>query len=489
MNPEGIRQVRDPLKRLLARVPQTDHPTVGQAYHLAFASHEGQHRDTGQPFIIHPIAVALLLASEMGFSHDSEMVTAALLHDAVEDSALDIGDIAPTFGEAVATLVRGVTKVEASHARNRTTRRVATLQKLFAAAREDPRVLILKLADRVHNMRSIEGIEDPSRRARIARETVELYAPISHLLGMGRTTRELQNASFGCLEPETFADMSAQLDLGPPKSFCDFSEAVTELLRQQDIRSRTRIQTKSLTSIHGKMVAAQAPLANIYDRYAIEVVVSSRDACYRSLGTIHGHFAPVMERVKDFIALPKRNRYQALHTTVLHGGHRYEVHIQTPAMHRMGELGVAVLKGDRILEASRRRWLEELSDWHDHDVPSHHLLDELHRILFVKEIVTFTPEGDAIVLPEGASVLDFAFAVHTDLGTHCHAASVNGKPTSPFSVLSWGDTVHVETNETKRPRQHWLRHIKSYRARRFVKHYLHKTEGKVDGFKKDPVGK
>lgn len=489
MNPDGIIQVRDPLRRLLARVPQSDHPTVGQAYHIAFASHEGQHRDTGQPFIIHPIAVALLLASEMGFSRDTEMMTAALLHDAVEDSALDIEDIAPTFGRAVATLVRGVTKAEASHARNRSTRRAATLQKLFAAAREDPRVLILKLADRVHNMRSIGGIEDPSRRARIARETVELYAPISHLLGMGRTTRELQNASFGCLEPDAVVGISSELDLGPPASFCNFADAVTDRLRQQDIRSRTRLQAKSLRSIHNKMIAAQAPMSNVYDRYAVEVLVSSRDACYRSLGTIHGHFAPVMESVKDFIALPKRNRYQALHTTVLHAGHRFEVHIQTPAMHRMGELGVAVLKGDRIQEASRRRWLEELSDWHDHDVPSHHLLDELHRILFIKEIVTFTPEGDAIVLPDGATVLDFAFAVHTDLGTRCHAASVNGKPSSPFAVLSWGDTVEIETNDNKRPRQHWLRHIKSYRARRFVKHYLHKTEGKVDGDKKDPVGK
>lgn len=489
MNQDGITQVRDPLQRLLARIPQSNHPTVGQAYHIAFASHEGQHRDTGQPFIIHPIAVALLLASEMGFSRDTEMITAALLHDAVEDSALDIEDIVPTFGHAVATLVRGVTKAEASQARNRSTRRAATLQKLFSAAREDPRVLILKLADRVHNMRSIGGITDPSRRARIARETTELYAPISHLLGMGRTTRELQNASFSCLDPEAYQSLSSELGLGPPNAFCEFTDAVTGRLRQQDIRSRTRIQAKSLQSIHSKMLAAQAPLANVYDRYAIEVIVSGRDACYRCLGTIHGHFTPVMESVKDFIALPKRNRYQALHTTVLHAGNRYEVHIQTPAMHRMGELGVAALKGDRIQEASRRRWLEELSDWHDHDVPSHHLLDELHRILFVKEIVAFTPKGDAIVLPEGATVLDFAFAVHTDVGTRCHTASVNGKPSSPFTELAWGDTVRVETSDDKRPRQHWLRHIKSYRARRFVKHYLHKTEGKVDGDKKDPVGK
>ena len=480
MNPDGITQVRDPLRRLLARVPQSEHPAVGQAYHIAFASHEGQHRDTGQPFIIHPIAVALLLASEMGFSRDTEMMTAALLHDAVEDSALDFEDIAPTFGQAVATLVRGVTKAEASHARNRSTRRAATLQKLFSAAREDPRVLILKLADRVHNMRSIGGIEDPSRRARIARETIELYAPISHLLGMGRTTRELQNASYACLEPQTCERMASELEQGPPDAFCDFADSITERLRQQDIRSRTRIQAKSLRSIHNKMIAAQAPMSSVYDRYAIEVLVSSRDACYRTLGTIHGQFAPVMERVKDFIALPKRNRYQALHTTVIHAGQRYEVHIQTPAMHRMGELGMAVLKGDRIQEASRRRWLEELSDWHDHDVPSHHLLDELHRILFIKEIVTFTPDGDAIVLPEGATVLDFAFAVHTDLGTQCHAGSVNGKTSSPFAVLSWGDTVRIETNPSKRPRQHWRRHIKSYRARRFVKHYLHKADADLE---------
>lgn len=488
MNSEGLLEVKDPLQRLLSRVPQEDHPLVGQAYHIAFASHEGQHRESGQLFIIHPIAVALVLASELGFSRDTEMMTAALLHDAIEDSALDLDDIERTFGENVATLVRGVTKVEASHSRNRTTRRAATLQKLFTAAREDARVLVLKLADRVHNMRSIDGLEEANRRERTARETLDLYVPIAHLLGMGRTVRELGNISFSCVEPEHYAKLQTIFDVGPPELFCQFADRVSECMRQQKIRARVRIQPKSLVSIHRRLVETKTPLQNLHDRYAIEVIVSNRDACYRTLGTIHSHFAPIMESVKDYIALPKRNRYQALHTTVVHTGHRFEIHIQTPAMHRMAELGIATLKGDRMQEASRRRWLEELSDWHDYDVPSHHLLDELHRILFVREIVAFTPAGDPIVLPDGASVLDFAFAVHTDLGTHCSGAKINGRASSPFADLSWGDTVEIETSPQKRPRQYWLRHVKSYRARRSVKSFLHRT-GADTKPSKDPVGK
>lgn len=475
---DSIQIIKGPLRKLLARIPPESHPIVGQAYHIAFASHEGQHRDAGQPFIIHPIAVAVLLASELGFSRDADMMTAALLHDAVEDSALDLEDIDPTFGTAVATLVRGVTKAEDVTAKNRAARRNATLQKLFSAAREDPRVLILKLADRVHNLRSIDGIEDPVRRERIAQETVDVYIPIAHLLGMSRTRRELENQSMSCILPEIHAELTQRLSTGPSPHYGEFVDKVNRLLRGAGIRVRTRIQSKSLWSMQRKIERLNVPLSNIYDRHAVEVIVSSRDACYRSLGLVHGQFAPVLESIKDFIALPKRNRYQALHTTVLDAGNRYEVHIQTPAMHRVGEIGVAALKGNRLAEESRRRWLEELSDWHDQDTPSHHLLEDLKRILFVREIAVFTPEDEPIILPEGSTALDFAFAVHSDLGLHCSSAIVNGKPVSPFAVLKWGDTVHIETDESREPKPYWLRNLKSYHARKVVKRHLHKDESR-----------
>ena len=478
---DSIHMIKDPLRRLLARVPIESHPIVGQAYHIAFASHEGQRRDAGQPFIIHPIAVAVLLASELGFSRDAEMMTAALLHDAVEDSALDLEDIDPTFGTPVATLVRGVTKAEGVQAKNRAARRNATLQKLFSAAREDPRVLILKLADRVHNMRSIDGIKDPTRRKRIAQETVDVYIPIAHLLGMSRTRRELENQSLSCIEPEVHSELTERLSSGPSPHYALFVDKVNQLLHGEDIRVRTRIQPKSLWSMHRKMERLNVPLANVFDRHAVEVIVNSRDTCYRTLGLIHGQFAPVMESIKDFIALPKRNRYQALHTTVLDGGNRYEVHIQTPAMHRVGEIGIAALKGNRQAERSRTRWLEELSDWHDHDTPSHHLLEDLKRILFVKEIAAFTPEDEPIILPEGATVRDFAFAVHSDLGLHCSGATVNGTPVSPVTELKWGDTVHIDTDPAREPKPGWLRHLKSYHARKVVKRYLHLEEDVKDG--------
>ncbi len=475
---DSIQIIRDPLRKLLARVPPESHPIVGEAYHIAFASHEGQHRDAGQPFIIHPIAVAVLLASELGFSRDAEMMTAALLHDAVEDSALDIEDIDPTFGKSVATLVRGVTKAEGVKAKNRAARRNATLQKLFSAARDDPRVLILKLADRVHNMRSIDGIKDPTRRKRIAQETVDVYIPIAHLLGMRRTRRELENQSLSCIEPEVHAELTQRLSTGPSSHYHEFVDKISRLLRGADIRARTRIQSKSMWSMHRKLERLNVPLSSVFNRHAIEVIVSSRDACYRSLGLLHAQFPPVMESIKDFIALPKRNRYQALHTTVLDGGNRYEVHIQTPAMHRIGELGLAALKGNRLADESRRKWLEELSDWHDHDTPSHHLLEDLKRILFVREIAAFTPEDEPIILPEGATVRDFAFAVHSDLGLRCSGAIVNGKPVSPITPLKWGDTVHIETNLDREPKPGWLRNLKSYHARKVLKRYLHLSEVK-----------
>jgi GTP pyrophosphokinase len=473
---DRISDVKEPLQRLLARVPQADHPLVGEAYHLASASHEGQSRDAGQPYITHPIAVALILASELRFYRDGEMMAAALLHDAVEDSALSLDDLTRTFGATVTTLVQGVTKVGGPPSRGPSARRAATLQKLFTAARQDPRVLILKMADRVHNMRSIQGIRDPKRRQRIAQETADVYAPLSHLLGMGRIRRELEDRSFECLKPEVYSKLTKVLEPGPPEGFVDFQAAVEAVIREHGIRTRVRLHTKSFSSIYRKAVQSGIPVLDIYDRHAIKVLVSSRDSCYRALGVIHGRFTPVMERIKDFIALPKRNGYQALHSTTIDRGMRFEVHIQTPSMYRMGELGIASLRGDALEEEQRRRWLQELSEWQEQPEPSGRFLDELKRILFVQEIAAFTPGGDPIILPSGATLVDFAFAVHTDLGMRCSGGRVNGKPASPFSTVNWGDTVEIETSRSQRPKQHWLRYVKTYRARRLIRRHVSRSK-------------
>jgi len=474
LDPIGTTSIKEPLQRLLAHVPQANHPTLGQAYHLASASHEGQSRDAGQPFITHPIAVTLILASELGFSRDAEMITAALLHDAVEDSALTMEDILPTFGPVVGGLVQGVTKVDGSSTR-RSARRSATLQRLFTAAHDDPRVLILKLADRMHNMRSIDGIRDEKRRHRIAQETIDVYAPLSHLLGMDRIKRELEDRSFGCLDPKVHRQLHNLLDEGPPDHFPAFLESVSQAMAEQGIRARLRLHVKSLRSIYRKSPRgrlSQLTLANIYDRYIVQVMVSNRDSCYRSLGVVHGRFPPVMEKLKDFIALPKRNGYRALHTTVIDKGMRFEVHIQTPSMHRMGELGLATLRGNARQEERRMRWLQELSEWHEHAGPSERFLDEVKRILFIQEMAVFTPKGHPIVLPEGATLVDFAFAVHTDLGLRCTGGRINGRPASLFSVLNWGDAVEVETSPDQYPKRNWLRYVKTYRARRLIRRHL-----------------
>lgn len=466
--------IKEPLTRLLVHIPLADRPIIGHAYHLANASHEGQNRDAGQPFITHPIGVALILASELGFARDAEMMAAALLHDAVEDSALSFEDIEPNFGKTIAALVIGVTKVSgAKH--NREARRAATLQHLFSAAHQDPRVLILKLADRVHNMRSIHGIKESKRRRRIAQETADVYAPLSHFLGMSRIRRELEDRSLRCLDPRLYDRIESDLSDDPPEHIFEFQDALCQALQKRNIRTRVRLFSKSYSSIARKIhVSNQAP-HDIYDRFALEIIVSSRDLCYLALGVLHAHFPPVMERIKDFIALPKRNGYQALHTNVNYRGKRYEIHIQTPAMHRMGELGVATLRGDKQHEERRMRWLHELADWHDVNAPAQHLFDELKRLLFTREIVTFTPKGDPIVLPEDATVVDFAFALHTDLGMRCKGGRINGSRAFPFSHLNWGDTVEIETVPTQHPKKHWLRQVKTYRAQRLIRRYL-KTE-------------
>jgi GTP diphosphokinase / guanosine-3',5'-bis(diphosphate) 3'-diphosphatase len=452
---------------------------------MASAIHGGQKRDAGQPYITHPIAVALILAWELGFADDPEMMAAALLHDAVEDGPLSLDDLRPIFGPAITDLVHAVTKVESSDIRSRNARRAATLQRLFSAAHDDPRVLILKLADRVHNMRSIDGIRERRRRNRIAQETVDVYAPVSYLLGMDRIRRELEDRSLGCLEPRVHRQLSRLMEDGPPQPFLDFEKALSDLMNRNGIRMRIRLHAKSLSSVHRKMKASERTngrLVNIYDQYAVKVIVSNRDACYRALGVLHSQCPPIMARIRDFVGLPKRNGYRALHTTVMHAGMRFEVHIQTPSMYRMAELGVAALRSDQRQEEQRQRWLLELSEWHEQPSSSVDFLDEVKRILFTQEIAVFTPKGDPIVLPEEATLVDFAFAVHSDLGLRCSGGTVNGRRATPFSALRWGDTAEVKTSETQAPKQAWLHRVKTFRARRIIRRYLLRPES-YDGRK------
>ena len=251
--------------------------------------------------------------------------------------------------------------------------------------------LILKLADRVHNMRTISGIPEGKRRRRIAQETADVYAPLSHFMGMGRIRRELENRSLECLEPKVSAELAEILSQDPGPKSQNFMEAIQTMLQDTGIRNRVRLQAKSLPSIYRKVLRSNLSALEIHNRYFIEVVVSHRDTCYRALGVLHGNFSPVTERFKDFIALPKRNGYQALHTNVIHIGNRYEVHIQTPGMHRMGELGLATLRGN--LEEKRMQWLHELAEWHDTSANSNQLMDELQRILFTREIAVFYAPG------------------------------------------------------------------------------------------------
>ena len=303
----------------------------------------------------------------------------------------------------------------------------------------------------MYNMRSLNGISELGRRQRIARETIDIYAPLSHLLGMARIRRELEDSSLRHLEPRIANQIQTTFRTEPTEHLVKFQNTIRNLLNANDVRTSVRVQPKSLSSIHRKM--QQRPLNQIQDRYAVEIIVSRRRLCYLTLGILHEYFLPVMERFKDFIALPKRNGYQALHTCVHHRDQRYELHIQTPAMHRLGEIGIAALRGDAQHEDRRTRWLHDFVDWYDRADASHHLMSELKRILFTREIVALTPRGDPFILPEDATLVDFAFAVHTDLGLQCKGGRINGARAYPFSKLAWGDTVEIANRSRPTPQK------------------------------------
>ena len=467
---------------------------VDRALRFSASAHRGQKRATGEDFITHSIAVARTLVEQQ---LDTTSVVAALLHDVVEDSDIRQDDIAREFGPEVANIVDGLTKISSLTFRSNAEQQVENYRKLLLSIAKDARVIIIKLADRLHNMRTLDPFA-PEKRHRIATETREIYAPLAHRFGMAGIKAELEDLCFKHLETDDYKALAAQVAARRAEREQLISKLQIPLehelkeagLTWFDITGRP----KHLWSIYQKMKKRNKPFEEIYDLMAIRVIVKSVQECYHVLGVIHHNWTPLQERIKDYIASPKSNAYQSLHTTVFGpGGHLFEVQIRTQEMHRTAEFGIAahwLYKSDGTKKGAQLEahfgWFRQLLELQQDAHTPEEFLEFLKVDLFQDEIFVFTPKGDVKQLPKGATPIDFAFMVHTDVGFRCVGAKVNGRIAPLHRELKNGDTVEVLTGPAHKPSRDWLAHVKTARARHKIKAWIrHQEDEEAQGIGKE----
>ncbi len=437
-------------------------PTEGivRAYAAAAAAHEGQTRKSGEPYITHPLAVATICA-RLGM--DETTVIAALLHDAVEDTDMALGWVETDFGRDAAQLVDGVTKLDRLHFDTKEAQQAATIRKMLVATAKDVRVLVIKLADRLHNMRTIAAFP-PSKQEATARETVDVYAPLAHRLGMGDVKQQLEDLCFAALQPKVFAEIDHMVAGRAPERelmVAQVEEQVRVQLDMLGVAAEVTGRPKHLWSIYEKMVLRGKEFSEIYDLVGLRIIVESEKDCYAALGCVHSLWRPVSGRFKDYIAMPKFNLYQSLHTTVVGPfGKNIEVQIRTRDMHRRAESGVAAhfaYKEGNAPDADLP-WLSRVVDWQRELSDPDEFMANLKIDLEQDEVFCFTPKGDVIALPAGATPVDFAYAIHTEVGHRCIGARVDGRLVRLDSHLHSGDTVEIFTSKVEgaAPNQDWL---------------------------------
>ncbi|PZG51020.1 GTP pyrophosphokinase [Spongiactinospora gelatinilytica] len=482
MNP-----VLEPLFRTVkATHPKADLRLIERAYEVAAHHHRGQKRKSGDPYITHPLAVATILA-ELGT--DDETLCAALLHDTVEDTAYSLEELRRDFGDSVGLLVDGVTKLD--KVKFGDAAQAETVRKMVVAMSRDIRVLVIKLADRLHNMRTMRYLP-PRKREQKSRETLEIFAPLAHRLGMNTIKWELEDLAFALLYPKRYDEIARMVSERAPRRDLFLQEVIEKVavdLREAKIRATVKGRPKHYYSIYQKMIARDVAFDDIYDLVGIRVLVDTVRDCYAALGTIHARWNPVPGRFKDYIAMPKFNMYQSLHTTVIGPeGKTVELQIRTHAMHHRAEYGVAAHwkykedltatgpGGAKVKPGSDMAWLRQLLDWQKETSDPGEFLESLRFDLSVSEVYVFTPRGQVIALPEGATPVDFAYAVHTEVGHRCIGARVNGRLVPLESRLGNGDTVEIFTSKSQDagPSRDWLKFVKSGRARNKIRQWFSK---------------
>jgi guanosine-3',5'-bis(diphosphate) 3'-pyrophosphohydrolase len=458
-----------------ARHPKASTALISRAYAEAANAHAGQLRNSGEPYIEHPLSVAMIVA-ELGL--DDVTIAAALLHDAVEDTALSIEELRSSFGNEVATIVDGVTKLERVRFDSKEAQQAATMRKMLVAMAKDMRVLLIKLADRLHNMRTIAAMPT-FKQQRAAQETLDIYAPLAHRLGMQHLKQELEDLAFASLYPKQYAEIEQMVSTRSPERDLYLAQvvaAVNERLTELHIHGEVTGRPKHLWSIYEKMVVKGKEFGDIFDLVGIRVIVDRVEDCYAALGSIHATWKPVQGRIKDYIAMPKFNLYQSLHTTVVGPqGKPLEVQIRTREMHTRAEYGVAAHYAykDGDVNGADVAWLSRIVDWQSETSDPNDFMETLRVDLEQDEVFVFTPKGKVVTLPDGGTPIDFAYAIHTDVGHACIGARVNGRLQPLDSKLQSGDTIEIFTSKVDHaPSRDWLQIVVTPRARNKIRQWF-----------------
>src|SRR5947209_12188630 len=481
----AVRQLDARLEELLEKLrknrPSEDPWMVRRAYEIATERHRDQFRSSGEPYLSHLLEVAHILAD---MRLDATTLTAAILHDAIEDTEYPVSRIEERFGADVAHLVEGVTKIGRLKMMAPEERQAENVRKMLLAMVNDVRVVLVKLADRLHNMRTLEYLE-PEKQQRIARETLDIYAPIALRLGMSVVRGELEDLAFRYLEPGAFFALQKEISDKSPayKKFLEEVQAtIQNKLVEAGIPAELEARVKGLYSVHRKLVRQEIGLGQVYDLLAVRVVTDSERNCYAALGVVHHIWRPVPGRFKDYIAIARPNLYQSLHTTVLHSGQPFEVQIRTQDMHRIAEEGVAAhwkyksAKPSAEDDDQRITWMRQLIEWSQELQEPGEFLSTLKVDLAPVEVYAFTPKGRVLELPRGATPVDFAYMVHTEVGHQCVGAKVNGQMVSLRHEITSGDVVEILTQKGHHPSRDWLSFVKSSSAKSKIRHWINEQE-------------
>jgi GTP pyrophosphokinase len=460
--------------------PSLDGPWLERVYEVADRAHEGQRRASGESYIAHPLAVADILAD---LELDPPTIAAALLHDVVEDTVITNEEVAKQFGTEIATLVDGVTKLTRIPYQSKEDAQVENLRKMFLAMAKDIRVIIIKLADRLHNMRTLASLP-PVKQQSIARETLEIYAPIAHRLGIWRVKWDLEDLALRYLDPDAYREIAERVAKKRAERETAVEHVITDLRANFDavgLKADTTGRPKHFYSIHKKMLKGR-DFSTIYDLTAVRVIVESVKDCYGALGVVHAMWKPLPGRFKDYIAMPKPNMYQSLHTTVVGpGGDPLEVQIRTWEMHRTSEYGIAAHwrykeGGKEDDHEQKLTWLRSLLEWQNDMRDSRTFMENLKLDLFDTQVFIFSPKGDVFSMPSAATPLDFAYHVHTDVGHHCVGAKVNGKIVPLEYQLKNGDIIEILTNKASKPSLDWLAIVRTGSAKHKIKQWFRKDK-------------
>jgi GTP pyrophosphokinase len=483
-----VTKFRELMRKAAENRPGDDLKLIEKAYEYSQKHHSGQTRASGEPFLAHPLEVALVLA-EMKL--DATAIAAGLLHDAIEDTEATQEDLVKEFGETVAHIVEGVTKIDKIEFASREERQAENVRKMVLAMVDDIRVVLIKLADRLHNMRTLEHLPE-QRRHQIAQETLDIYAPIAHRLGMGKVRGELEDLAFKFVDPIAYDQVRAAVEARRKKGE-DFLKKTVDLLqskmKENGVECRIESRIKRLYSIHLKLQRQRIPVEQVYDLLAVRIITHSVKDCYTALGAIHALWRPVPGRIKDFIAMPRPNLYQSLHTTVMvESGMQFEVQIRTEEMHKMAEEGIAAhwkyKDGSPVTAQDEHRlaWLRQVVEWQSDVTDPNEFLSTLKIDLYPEEVYTFTPKGKVVILPREGTPVDFAYTIHTEVGHTCTGAKVNGRIVPLRHRLKNGDIVEILTSPGHTPSRDWLQFVKSGRARNKIKHWLnvHQRERAIE---------